>query len=82
MSMLMMEPSSKDAETICELLRSKQVVPLIHRHITLQEIPKALRELENRGVRGKIVVDVSAPELFTYFQFLTKLSKQHFTKCF
>jgi len=52
----------QDLETLLDLLRLKKIKPIIARHFPLSEAKQAHELLENGGVVGKIVLDVSTVE--------------------
>ncbi len=56
--MLMAKPKSEDLNVIKELVESGKVVPVIDRRYPLSEVPEAIRYLETKHARGKVVITV------------------------
>ncbi|HTP69944.1 MAG TPA: NAD(P)-dependent alcohol dehydrogenase [Dongiaceae bacterium] len=50
--------NQKDLETLGELLKAEKVKPVIDRCYGLQEVPEAIRYVEQLHVRGKVVVRI------------------------
>ncbi len=48
--------NKKDLTTICELIKSGTVAPVIDKRFPLSEVPEALRYLEQGHARGKVVI--------------------------
>ncbi|MGB0563962.1 MAG: NAD(P)-dependent alcohol dehydrogenase [Spirulinaceae cyanobacterium] len=53
------EPSPADLKTVGELLATGKIVPFIDRTYSLSEVPEAIRYVEARHVRGKVVIHLS-----------------------
>ncbi len=51
-------PNQKDLMILKDLLEAGKVVPVIDRQYPLNEVPEALRYLEERHARGKVVIAV------------------------
>lgn len=56
--MLMARRSKEDLAAMCELLESRKVTPVIEKRYTLSEVPEAIRHLEGKHARGKLVITV------------------------
>ncbi len=52
------QPNRKDLVLIKELLEAGKVVPVIDRRYPLNEVPEAIRYLEEGHARGKVVINV------------------------
>jgi NADPH:quinone reductase-like Zn-dependent oxidoreductase len=52
--------AASDLDRVAQLLESGHVKPAIDRSYPLAETPDAMRRLEQRAVRGKVVIKVSA----------------------
>ena len=48
----------EDLTTLRELMESGKVTPVIDRRYTLNEVPDAIRYLEEGHARGKIVINL------------------------
>ncbi len=57
-------PNHEDLNVLANQLRSAAVIPVIDRTVSLDEVPDAIRYLENGHARGKVVVNVSSLEHF------------------
>lgn len=55
---LMVKPNSADLATLRELIEAGKIVPLIDRLYSLEDVPIAVRRLEQRQVVGKVVIRV------------------------
>ncbi|MBE9139524.1 NAD(P)-dependent alcohol dehydrogenase [Nodosilinea sp. LEGE 07088] len=55
---LMVKPNSADLATLRELIEAGKIVPLIDRSYSLEEVPVAIRQLEQRQVVGKVAIHV------------------------
>ena len=51
-------PNQTDLTTLKDLLEAEKIVPIIDRHYTLNEVPEAIRRLEDHQVIGKISIQV------------------------
>mmetsp|Transcript_7825 Transcript_7825/g.12518 ORF Transcript_7825/g.12518 Transcript_7825/m.12518 type:complete len:336 (+) Transcript_7825:356-1363(+) len=51
----------EDLETVRELLQSRKIVPPVDRTFTLDEVPLAIQYMEDRKVKGKVVVLMVPP---------------------
>ena len=49
-------PNKKDLNIMHELMKSGKVTPVIDRRYSLSEVPEAIRYLEQRHARGKVIV--------------------------
>ena len=58
MGFLQYKPNEKDLVFIKELLEAGKVVPVIDRRYPLSEVAEAIRYLEERHARGKVVITV------------------------
>ena len=56
MGMLMAELNKKDLTTLGDLMQAGKVTPVIDRRYTLNEVPQAMRYLEEGHARGKVVI--------------------------
>jgi NADPH:quinone reductase-like Zn-dependent oxidoreductase len=52
------KPSPEDLATVKELFESDQVKPIIDTTYPLHEVPEAIRHLEQRRTRGKVVIQI------------------------
>lgn len=55
---VMASPNRADLEVVADLIASGDVVPLVDRQFTLEEVPEAIAYLESGRVTGKAVVTV------------------------
>ena len=55
---LVAKPNQDDLNIIRDLLGEGKIVPVIDRTYSLKEVPAAIRQLEQRQVRGKVVICV------------------------
>lgn len=55
---LIVKPNSADLVTLRELIEAGKIMPLIDRFYSLEEVPAALRQLEQRQVVGKVAIRV------------------------
>jgi NADPH:quinone reductase-like Zn-dependent oxidoreductase len=55
---LMAKLDSADLATLAELIRSGKLTPVIDRRYRLSEVPKAIRYLEEKHARGKVVISL------------------------
>ena len=51
-------PNQKDYSFLIELFEAGKVVPVIDRRFTLSEVAEALRYVEKRHARGKVIINV------------------------
>ena len=58
MGMLLAEIRSQDLNTLRDLMQSGKVTPVIDRTYTFNQIPEALRYLEEGHARGKVVISL------------------------
>jgi len=49
-------PSKEDLSIMRELMATGKVTPVIDKRYSLSEVPEAIRNLEERHARGKVVV--------------------------
>jgi NADPH:quinone reductase-like Zn-dependent oxidoreductase len=56
---LMAKPNQLDLVMLKEMIEVGEIVPLIDRIYHLNEVPEAIRQLEQRQVRGKVAISVS-----------------------
>lgn len=63
MGNIMAVARKSDLVALRELLETGKIKPVIDRVVTLSEVPDAIRDLEERHARGKIVVNVALPTL-------------------
>ncbi len=52
------KPNQEDLTIVRDLLEAEKIVPVIDRTYSLKEVPAAIRHLEQRQVRGKVVICV------------------------
>lgn len=52
------KPKQEDLTTIQELMKSGRVTPVLDKGYSLSEAPKAIRYLEQKHARGKVVITV------------------------
>jgi len=52
-------PNKKDLSIMHELMKGGMVTPVIDRHYRLSEVPEAIRYLEQRHARGKVIVTMA-----------------------
>ena len=62
MGNVLARPNQKDLAFIRELLEVGKVVPVIDRCYPLEEVPKAIRYLEEGHARGKVVITLCRDE--------------------
>jgi NADPH:quinone reductase-like Zn-dependent oxidoreductase len=55
-SSMMAQPNSKDLEFVKDLIEAGKIAPVIDRSYPLQELPDAMRYLEDGHAKGKIVI--------------------------
>lgn len=55
---LMVKPNSADLATLRELIEAGKITPLIDHSYSLEDVPVAIRRLEQRQVVGKVVIRV------------------------
>lgn len=55
-SSMMAKPNSKDLELVKDLIEAGKIAPVIDRSYPLQELPDAMRYLEEGHAKGKIVI--------------------------
>ena len=55
---LLARPDKRDLTTIRDLMATGKVTPVIDRRYSLQEVPEAIRYLEEGHARGKVVIAV------------------------
>jgi NADPH:quinone reductase-like Zn-dependent oxidoreductase len=53
---LLAKPNEKDLDTLRDLMAAGKVTPVIDRHYKLNEVPEAIRYLEEGHARGKVVI--------------------------
>jgi NADPH:quinone reductase-like Zn-dependent oxidoreductase len=58
--MVLARPNKKDLITMRELMATGKVTPVIDRRYSLSEVPKALRYLEEKYARGKVVITLES----------------------
>ena len=56
---LMAKPNRSDLIILKDMIEAGKVVPFIDRTYSLSEIPEAIRQLEQRHVRGKVAISIS-----------------------
>jgi NADPH:quinone reductase-like Zn-dependent oxidoreductase len=59
LTMMMAKPNQDDLATIAELMKTGAVTPMIDRCYRLDEVPDAIRYLEQGHARGKVVISVA-----------------------
>jgi NADPH:quinone reductase-like Zn-dependent oxidoreductase len=52
------KPRQKDLATLHNLMKAGKITPVVDRRYTLREVPEALRYLQQRHARGKVVIQV------------------------
>jgi NADPH:quinone reductase-like Zn-dependent oxidoreductase len=55
-------PNQADLMTLHDLMKAGKLTPVIDKCYGLSEVPEAIRHLEGRHARGKIVIAMDAPE--------------------
>jgi NADPH:quinone reductase-like Zn-dependent oxidoreductase len=58
MGNILMRPNQKDLLFVKELIETNKIVPVIDKRYTLQEVPEAIRYLEEGHAKGKVVIVV------------------------
>jgi NADPH:quinone reductase-like Zn-dependent oxidoreductase len=53
-----MRPNQKDLLFVKELIETNKIAPVIDKRYTLQEVPEAIRYLEEGHAKGKVVIVV------------------------
>ncbi len=56
---LTVKPNRSDLVILKDLIEAGKIVPFIDRTYSLSEVPEAIRQLEQRQVRGKVAISVS-----------------------
>lgn len=56
-------PSQEGIETLAGLMESRKVTPVIDRTCPLEDLPEAVRYLEQGHARGKVVIAVESPRV-------------------
>ena len=56
--MLIASMRGDDLVTLADMMASGEVVPVIDRHYSLNEVPEAIRYSEEGHARGKIIIKV------------------------
>ena len=51
-------PNTEDLNTIRHMVEEGKIVPQIDQYYSLEEVPDAMRYVENRQVRGKVVIRI------------------------
>jgi NADPH:quinone reductase-like Zn-dependent oxidoreductase len=59
LTMMMAKPNQDDLACIADLMKNGSVTPVIDRGYRLDEVPEAIRYLEQGHARGKVVITVS-----------------------
>ena len=52
------EPNQTDLQFLAELLEDGKIIPVIDRSYPLERVPEAMRYLESRNARGKIIITI------------------------
>jgi NADPH:quinone reductase-like Zn-dependent oxidoreductase len=55
---LMVKPNRSDLIILKDLIEAGKIVPVIDRTYSLSEVPEAVRQLEQRQVRGKVAITI------------------------
>ena len=55
---LAMKPKRDDLITVRDLMVAGKITPFIDRSFSLSEVPAAIRHVEQRQVKGKVVITV------------------------
>ena len=58
MVLVEVQRNKEDLLALRELLEAGTVTPVIDRHYTLNEVPEAIRYVEEGHARGKVVINV------------------------
>jgi NADPH:quinone reductase-like Zn-dependent oxidoreductase len=58
MGMMMAEPSNKDLTLLADMMQSGKLKPVIDRTYKLEQVPDAIRYVEQGHARGKVVITV------------------------
>jgi NADPH:quinone reductase-like Zn-dependent oxidoreductase len=58
MGMMMADPTNKDLTLLAEMVESGKLKPVIDRTYKLDQLPDAIRYVEQGHARGKVVVTV------------------------
>ena len=61
----MAKPNRSDLVILKDLIEAEKIVPLIDRTYNLSEIPAAIRQLEQRQVRGKVAISLNYDSVWT-----------------
>lgn len=56
---LALKPNRDDLLTLKQMIESRQIVAAVDRCCSLEQVPEAIRYLEQRNVRGKIATSVA-----------------------
>jgi NADPH:quinone reductase-like Zn-dependent oxidoreductase len=54
------KPGGHDLEFLKELIEAGELAPVIDRTYPLDEVPEAIRQLEEGHARGKVVIEVAS----------------------
>jgi len=52
--------SQQDLTTMCELMKTGKIAPVIDKRYRLSEVPEAVRYLEQGHARGKVIISVES----------------------
>lgn len=55
----LVRPNQEDLTTVRDLMAAGKVIPVIDRRYSLTEVPEAIRYLQEKHARGKVVISVS-----------------------
>ena len=58
MGMMMADPSNKDLTLLADMMQSGKLKPVIDRTYKLEQMPDAIRYVEQGHARGKVVITV------------------------
>jgi NADPH:quinone reductase-like Zn-dependent oxidoreductase len=58
MGMMMADPSNKDLTLLADMMQSGKLKPVIDRTYKLEQVPDAIRYVEQGHARGKVVITV------------------------
>lgn len=58
LAMFVADLTAEDLQTLGELASAGKVMPVIDRRYALSEVPEAIRYIETRRARGKVVIDI------------------------
>lgn len=59
--MMMADVNKDDLTTVADMIQNGKIKPVIDRHYKLDDVPQAMRYLEEGHARGKVIIDIGSP---------------------